>query len=232
MTTNKLVLAATLTLGVAAIPCIVQAQARDGYVYGGAAGTVARGGFGQCVRTGFWQQSMAIPECDPVAAKPTPPPPPAAAPAPPPPPPAAAPAPKPAPMAKPAAPKKPAVINLGAGSLFGFNQATLTPEGRATIDKEVLAKLKDFGTIRYINVNGHTDRLGSAEYNQRLSEKRAATVKAYLVSRGVEADKVETYGFGKTLPVKACPDQKDRKALIECLAPNRRVVIEIQGTPR
>jgi outer membrane protein OmpA-like peptidoglycan-associated protein len=48
----------------------------------------------------------------------------------------------------------------------------------------------------------------------------------------VDQSKVETLGFGKTLPVKACPDQKDRKQLIECLSPNRRVVVEVQGTPR
>ena len=57
-------------------------------------------------------------------------------------------------------------------------------------------------------------------------------MRAYLVSKGVAADKVETLGFGKTLPVKACPDQKERKGLIECLAPNRRVVVELKGTPR
>jgi len=86
--------------------------------------------------------------------------------------------------------------------------------------------------VRYINVNGHADRLGTPTYNQKLSEKRADAVRAYLVSKGVEAGKVETFGFGKTLPTKSCPDQKDRKSLIECLAPNRRVVVEIQGTPR
>jgi OmpA-OmpF porin, OOP family len=52
------------------------------------------------------------------------------------------------------------------------------------------------------------------------------------VSKGVDAGKVETLGFGKTLPVKSCPDQKERKALIACLADNRRVVVEVQGTPR
>ena len=57
-------------------------------------------------------------------------------------------------------------------------------------------------------------------------------MRAYLVSKGIDARGVETFGFGKTLPVKSCPDQKDRKSLIECLAPNRRVVVEIQGTPR
>ncbi|HET7363628.1 MAG TPA: OmpA family protein [Burkholderiales bacterium] len=138
---------------------------------------------------------------------------------------------KPAPVAKPE-PKKPAVVNLSSRELFEFNKATLTNEAKARLDAEVLAKLRDVGDVRYINVNGHADRLGTAQYNQQLSEKRAQAVRAYLVSKGVDAGKVETFGFGKTTPLKSCPDQKSRKALIECLAPNRRVEVEIQGTPR
>jgi OmpA-OmpF porin, OOP family len=160
--------------------------------------------------------------------------------APPPPKPVAAPqpvpAPAPAPVAKPEPkpepPKKPAVVNLASTELFEFNQAVLTQQARSKLDNEVIAKLRDLKDVRYIIVNGHADRLGSAQYNQRLSEKRADAVRAYLVSKGVDAAKVETLGFGKTLPVKSCPDQKDRKGLIECLQPNRRVVVEVQGTPR
>jgi OOP family OmpA-OmpF porin len=141
--------------------------------------------------------------------------------------PVAKPQPAPAP-----APKKPAVVNLASTELFDFNKATLTDDAKKKLDSEVIAKLRDIGQIRYIIVNGHADRLGSSQYNQRLSERRAEAVRAYLVSKGVDASKVETLGFGKTLPEKSCPDQKDRKALIECLGPNRRVVVEIQGTPR
>jgi OOP family OmpA-OmpF porin len=168
---------------------------------------------------------------------------PAPAPAPSAPPPAPAPAPRaapppaPAPMAEapkpaPQPPKKPAVMNLASTELFEFNKAVLTSEARSKLDNEVIAKLRDLKEIRYIIVNGHADRLGSPQYNQALSEKRAEAVRAYLVSKGVDAAKVETLGFGKTLPVKSCPDQKDRKGLIECLTPNRRVVVEVQGTPR
>ena len=153
------------------------------------------------------------------------PPPPQAVPAPPPPKPVAKAEPKPE-------PKKPALVNLASTELFEFNKAVLTKEARAKLDSEVIAKLGDLREVRYIIVNGHADRLGSTPYNQKLSEKRADAVRAYLVSKGVAADKVETLGFGKTLPVKACPDQKERKGLIECLAPNRRVVVEVQGTPR
>ena len=151
--------------------------------------------------------------------------------------PAAAPAPAPvaapraAPVA-PAAPKKPAIINLASTELFEFNKATLTADARAKLDAEVISKLKELGDIRYVNVNGHADRLGTPQYNQRLSEKRADAVRAYLVSKGADSAKVEVFGFGKTLPVKSCPDEQKRPALIECLAPNRRVVVEVQGTPR
>ena len=131
-------------------------------------------------------------------------------------------------------PEKPAPkpISLASTELFEFNKATLTPEARTKLDSEVIAKLKSLSSIKYIIVNGHADRLGSPQYNQQLSEKRAEAVRAYLVSRGVDASGIETLGFGKTLPVKSCPDQKDRKSLIECLAPNRRVVVEVHGMPR
>lgn len=162
------------------------------------------------------------------APKPAAAPPPAPAPAP-----AAQPAPPPpAPVAKPQPPKKPAVVNLASTELFDFDRAVLKPEARAKLDGEIIAKMRDLGGVRYIIVNGHADRLGTAQYNQKLSERRAEAVRAYLVSKGVDTSKVETLGFGKTLPVKSCPDLKDRKALIECLAPNRRVVVEVQGTPR
>jgi OOP family OmpA-OmpF porin len=161
--------------------------------------------------------------------------------APPPPPkpatvePRAVPAPPPAPAAQPQAkpePKKPAIVNLASTELFEFNKAVLTADARKKLDDEVIAKMRGLSDVRSIIVNGHADRLGSAQYNQRLSERRAAAVRAYIVSKGVDAGKVQTAGFGNTQPVKSCPDQKDRKTLIECLTPNRRVVVEVQGTPR
>jgi OmpA-OmpF porin, OOP family len=155
--------------------------------------------------------------------------------------PAAAPAPAPAPAPRAAEPvkpapapvaKKPAVLTVRSTELFEFNKATLTPEARALLDKEVVARAKEFGDVSLVHIDGHADRLGSPQYNQKLSERRADAVRAYLVSKGFDSSKVETLGSGKTLPVKSCPDQKDRKALIECLAPNRRVVVEVKGSPR
>jgi OOP family OmpA-OmpF porin len=172
--------------------------------------------------------------------KPAPQPAPAPAPAPSTPPPVAkpvpapAPAPAPAPVAKPA-PKKPAVVTLSSTELFEFDKATLTPQARSKLDSEIVAKARDLGAVAHVQIDGHADRIGSHPYNQRLSERRADAVRAYLVSRGFNASTVDTIGFGKTLSVKSCPGQltpKTRKALIECLAPNRRVVVSVRGTPR
>jgi len=129
-------------------------------------------------------------------------------------------------------PKKPSIVTLIWTESFEFNRTALSPEVRGKIDSDILPKLKDFAEIRYINVNGHTDLLGSSIYNQQLSEKRAEAVRDYLVSQGAGAEKIEVYGFGKTLPIKSCREEKGRRALIECLAPNRRVNIEVQGTLR
>jgi len=128
--------------------------------------------------------------------------------------------------------KKPSIVTLVWTEAFDFNRAALSQDMRAKIDSDLVPKLKDFAEIRYINVNGHSDLLGSPTYNQQLSEKRAEAVRAYLVAQGASADKIEVFGFGKTLPVKSCREEKGRKALIECLAPNRRVQIEAQGLLR
>lgn len=128
--------------------------------------------------------------------------------------------------------KRTSIVTLVWTESFEFNRAALNPGVRAKIDADVLPKLKDFAEVRYINVNGHSDLLGSPAYNQQLSEKRAAAVRDYLVAQGASADKIEIYGFGKTLPVKSCSEEKGRRAMIECLAPNRRVQIEVQGLLR
>jgi OmpA-OmpF porin, OOP family len=169
--------------------------------------------------------------------KPAPAPEPVAKPAPPPAPVATpTPAPEPKPVAKPEPPKKPGVISVTSTGLFEFNKATLTPDARAKLDKEIVDRAKGFASIALVHVDGHADRLGSVQYNQKLSEKRADAVRAYLVSKGFDASKIETLGSGKTNQVKSCPDKTggktDRKALIACLAPNRRVVVELKGMPR
>jgi len=211
MRTHKLFLAAAMVFSSSAF-----AQSNEGYWASPSGAGIWKDPFGMCWRAGYWTPAMANAECDPDLV-----PKPAAAPAPMAPPPMAKPAPKPAPAH--------VVVVLKADETFAFNKAALTPAAKSKLDSDVVAKIRQISSIKFINVNGHTDRLGSAQYNQKLSEKRADAVKAYLVSKGVDGSKIETYGFGKTQPVKSCPDQKSRKALIECLAPNRRVEVEIQG---
>src|SRR6185295_12472284 len=124
---------------------------------------------------------------------------------------------------------KSAVVTLVWTEQFEYNLARLTPEARAELDADVVPKLKDFAEISHIKVSGHTDYLGSPVYNQRLSEGRAQAVSAYLVSQGADAGKIRLLAYGEKAPVTSCPEQKDQSALIKCLAPNRRVGIEIQG---
>ena len=106
----------------------------------------------------------------------------------------------------------------------------LRPEGKAKLD-ELVAKANAI-KLEVILVVGHTDRIGSAEYNLKLSDRRAAAVKTYLVSKGIEANRVYTEGKGKTQPVTGdkCKGNAKTKALIECLQPDRRADIEVIGT--
>jgi OOP family OmpA-OmpF porin len=104
---------------------------------------------------------------------------------------------------------------------FEFRSAKLTPQARAVLD-ELLPKATD----RRLQVSGHADSLGSSQYNQRLSKRRAEAVRAYLVGHGVDGKQIELFARGAAQPVKACPEQKNRRALRSCLAPNRRVVVE------
>jgi OOP family OmpA-OmpF porin len=121
-------------------------------------------------------------------------------------------------------------ITLSSKALFDFDKAVLKPEGKAAIDSQIISKLPNVQKLDLVLVTGHTDRIGTQRYNQRLSERRADAVRDYLVSRGVPRDKIETLGMGKTQPVPGVVcNQKQLKALIACLAPNRRVEIEVKG---
>ncbi len=220
--TTKLILAATFAAVACGVTGVASAQSKQGYAVD-TSNMVWRNYQNECWRAGYWTPSMAIAECDPDLV-----PKPAARPAPAP----AAPAkPAPAPAAKPGAPKP---VVLRTTVTFASNDAVLDAADRAKLDTDIIGKLGTVGAISYVNVNGHTDRMGSAQFNQKLSERRAAAVKAYLVSKGMDASKIEVYGFGKTTPIPTlkCPDQKDRKALIACLEPNRRTEVELQGAPR
>ena len=189
-----------------------------------------------CWRTGFWTPAMAIAECDPdLVKKAVATPAPAAPSAPVAPPAASAPTQPVAPPAAPAAPVAPPApsvqkITLASKALFDFDKAILKPEGKAVLDREIVSRIAEVQKLELVLVTGHTDRLGSQQYNQKLSERRAAAVAAYLASRGVPKDKIETLGMGKTQPVPGVVcEQKNRKALIACLQPHRRVEVEVKG---
>jgi len=87
-----------------------------------------------------------------------------------------------------------------------------------------VAKLKEHEEFKLVMVTGHTDRIGSEAYNQKLSEQRANKVKDYLVSQGIDAGRLQAVGKGESEPVVDCKGIRG-KQLVECLAPNRRVVI-------
>ena len=131
-----------------------------------------------------------------------------------------------------AAPPVPAKVTFSADSLFDFGKAEVKPAGKQELDK-LGADLRgvDFDIIR---VTGHTDRIGSHEYNMELSTRRAEAVKAYLVeSAGIPAGKIAARGTDGSDPVTKpgdCKGEKASKALIACLQPDRRVEVEVSGT--
>ena len=127
------------------------------------------------------------------------------------------------------------IIAVGHADRFGtdkYNQklSEKRAEGKAKLD-DVVAKAKDI-KLEVIIAVGHADRFGTDAYNQKLSERRANAVKDYLVSKGVDANRVYSEGKGKTQP-KTAPDEckgKKSKKVIACLQPDRRVEIEVIGT--
>ena len=178
-----------------------------------------------CWRDGVWTPATALTQCDgaikPPAPPVAPPPPPPVAPAPPPPPPAAPPPPAPAPAAVvPVAPTS-EKVTFAADAFFDFDKSVLKPEGRAKLD-DLASKMKGIN-LEVIIAVGHTDAVGGDAYNQRLSVRRSEAVKAYLVSKGVEKNRVYTEGKGEKQPV------ADNKTS-EGRAKNRRVEIEVVGT--
>jgi OmpA-OmpF porin, OOP family len=146
--------------------------------------------------------------------------------------PAPAPAPAPAPMptqeVKPAAPApkpKPVAekVTFAADVLFDFDKSVVKPEGKSKLD-DLAGKIRDIN-LEVVIAIGHADSIGSDAYNQKLSVRRAESVKAYLVSKGIEPNRVYTEGKGEKQPV---ADNKTK----EGRAKNRRVEIEVIGTRR
>ncbi|HTH43658.1 MAG TPA: OmpA family protein [Oxalicibacterium sp.] len=164
-------------------------------------GVIARNATGLCWRTGYWTPADSVPGCDgaltPVAA--------------------ASPAAPVAPVAAPTSEK----VTFAADAFFDFDKAVLKPDGKAKLN-DLVSKLQDLNLEVVIAV-GHTDSIGSDKYNQKLSVRRAEAVKSYLVSKGVESNRVYTEGKGEKQPVATNKTAAGR-------AQNRRVEIEVVGT--
>jgi OOP family OmpA-OmpF porin len=182
---------------------------------------------GQCWKTSDWTPDKAVAPCDPVPQA-------AVAVAP-----VAVTAPPPAPVepvaAAPLAP--PPVIEkvaLNTDVLFEFDSATLLPGGKKKLDE--VADSAQGAEVDKVVVVGHADRIGSDQYNQQLSEKRAEAVKTYLAQKGADEQRIEAEGRGKAEPLtgnecdKLGKPRKSNSKLVACLQPDRRVDIELLGS--
>jgi OOP family OmpA-OmpF porin len=165
-----------------------------------------------CWRDANWTPATAAKGCDGALVVAAPAPAPVA-----PPPAAVAPPPPPPPPPPPAATK----VTYAADAFFDFDKAVLKPEGKAKLD-DLVGKVQGIN-LEVIIAVGHTDSVGADTYNQKLSVRRAEAVKAYLVSKGIEKNRVYTEGKGEKQPV------ADNKTA-EGRAKNRRVEIEVVGT--
>ncbi|HDS1675627.1 MAG: OmpA family protein [Stenotrophomonas maltophilia] len=136
----------------------------------------------------------------------------------------------PAPPAPPPAPLPEQPLRLSADALFGFDSAKLSAEGQQAV-QGILAQVREAAQVQSIRVTGYTDRIGSASYNQALSQRRADAVRNALVQGGVPAGSISAEGRGAAEPIVQC-EQRNRRELIACLAPNRRVQIAGMAHPR
>ncbi len=213
---NKLALIVAAT----AFASAASAQSIDNWRNGSSELVWKNGSSELCWRDANWTPATAAKDCD-GALKPAPAPVPApVVVAPPPPAPVVVPAPAPAPVP---APQPPAAtkVTYAADAFFDFNKAVVKAEGKAKLD-DLVGKIKGVN-LEVIIAVGHTDSVGTDAYNQKLSVARAEAVKAYLVSKGVEKNRVYTEGKGEKQPV------ADNKTA-EGRAKNRRVEIEVVGT--
>lgn len=216
------------------VPAAVMAAGPDsknqGYLVDNHGSAVVTSGFGLCWRDSDWTPARSAEPCDaskvvvaaPVAAvEPTPAPIVIAAVEP-----APAPAIAPAPAPAKVLPRK---ISFSGDALFAFDKSELKAEGKTMLDG--LAQQLNGASYDKIDVTGHTDRFGSNVYNQKLSERRAQTVKSYLVSKNLSAARIDGAGKGETQPVTKDGDCRGAKStkVIACLQPDRRVDIELMG---
>ena len=160
--------------------------------------TVWKDPYGKCIRTINWAANRETPECGGAV------------------------------IAK-AAPPEPVIqeFTLSADAFFDFDKATLKPEGKAELSR-LADKMRTIEAIQRISVVGHTDSIGTEAYNQALSERRAASVKNYLVSEGIRESWIDTRGEGESNPIapNTTPTGRDNPA---GRAQNRRVEITVEA---
>ena len=120
-----------------------------------------------------------------------------------------------------------APLRLSADALFACESANLSAAGRAKLD-EFVQELRASTAAVTLNIIGYTDRIGSDAYNMELSRRRAQSVRSYLVQQGIPAGAIHAEGRGNSAPLVQCEDAAGA-ALLDCLAPNRRVEIVVNG---
>ncbi len=213
--TKKIILVAIIA---AILPGTASAatSVNDGYLVDSAE-SIVKNGSGGCWHTSYWTSAMAVAECDAVAdeMKPLP----------------KVSAMQPPPQSALVQEKMPPLkFNYSEEDFFDFNKAVLKPKSKETLD-DLVSKL--VGTdYEVIHVTGYTDRIGSDEYNQRLSLRRADVVKNYLESKGIPADRIKAEGKGKMQPITKSTDCRSMTKIrtIACLQPDRRTEITVDGT--
>lgn len=199
----------SITLGIALAGLVFAgaASADTRMHYLSSAGGVAVDSSGTCWRDSYWSEANAVEECDPNLIK------------------------KEVAVIETAAIETTTVlskkeVNLSAEAMFGFDSAELTMEGMKTLDG-VAASAAEVPN-QTVRITGHTDKIGSEEYNKQLSMRRAEAVQEYLSAKGLSPSNMEVAGMGPAEPVIGC-EGKRGSMLIECLAPNRRTEVEFSA---